>query len=219
MPKSAPTPSFDPNDVRISVEQIRADLKELRTEYHTERRWLFRTATAFVIVIGYGASLFWNATNEEIGNKIQDTLKGSAVARIVQQISQDSANVHSTLQSILTKKKLIDSTYGVIQSSYKKAFVFQTTSPESWEPWKQGATNGIKVDVTFPKAEFHKVPMIFLSLDGTNSHWALTGTSSLYNVTKDGFSVFIRWADGKELTPDIAKSLRWRVNWIAFRNE
>jgi hypothetical protein len=85
--------------------------------------------------------------------------------------------------------------------------------------WQQyGAPNntGVFVDVNTSAAQFSTTPVYTISIGGEGHHWSLTGTASIYEASPKGFRVYLRWADGKPLTPAQANESgkRWYVNWI-----
>ena len=84
-------------------------------------------------------------------------------------------------------------------------------SNTAWQPF----TEGIFVDVNTSVAGFTQTPLYITSLGGNGSHWATTGATSIYQPTPTGFRVYVRWANGGELTPAFANQYRWHINWIA----
>ena len=48
--------------------------------------------------------------------------------------------------------------------------------------------SGIFVDVDTSSGNFSTTPIYLASLGGSNDHWTVTGTSSIYNATPYGFS-------------------------------
>jgi len=84
--------------------------------------------------------------------------------------------------------------------------------------WKKYSSSGVFVDVDTKSAGFSSTPTYVASLAGSTHHWATTGGSSIYNPTKDGFRIYVRWADGKPLTPADAKRTGWHVTWVGIGN-
>jgi hypothetical protein len=80
--------------------------------------------------------------------------------------------------------------------------------------WKQYGAKGITVKVDTSPAGFMNA-MYFTSLGGNELHWATLGATSIYKPTPTGFEVFVRWADGSNLTPADAKNYGWYINWMA----
>jgi hypothetical protein len=81
----------------------------------------------------------------------------------------------------------------------------------AWQPY----TEGIFVDVDTSSAQFTSTPVYITSLGGNGPHWATTGATSIYLPTPTGFRVYVRWANGGSLTPDVANQNGWHINWIA----
>lgn len=79
------------------------------------------------------------------------------------------------------------------------------TSPDQWEPYSVPG-KVILVNVDTSSAKFSKTPIYITSLHGKSNHWSTTGASSVYEATKPGFRIYIRWDNGIEpLTPEYAK--------------
>jgi hypothetical protein len=79
---------------------------------------------------------------------------------------------------------------------------------------------GILVEVDISDGGFTAPPVVVTSLHGDNILWEVTGTSSVYNLSPKGFSVYLKlpsWDRGKEvgLSPGMANSNKWHIHWIA----
>ena len=90
------------------------------------------------------------------------------------------------------------------------------TSTSTWVQYTGG--RGVYIDIDTSSCHFGSTPMYITSLVGNSSHWSTTGGSSVYSPTNKGFRVYVRWAAGSPLTPAQAKSLGWRINWVAIGN-
>ncbi len=90
-----------------------------------------------------------------------------------------------------------------------------STAPGStnWQPY--GGNTGVFLDIDTSAAGFRTTPRYITALNGSSSHWATTGATSIYNATPTGFRVYVRWSDGSSLTPAQANSLRWHLHWLA----
>ncbi len=64
---------------------------------------------------------------------------------------------------------------------------------------------GIYVDVDISVLKLKNTPLVFTTITGTTSHWETTGATSVYNMTKDGFRVYLRYSNGSALTVKMAK--------------
>jgi hypothetical protein len=89
-----------------------------------------------------------------------------------------------------------------------------------WRQYASADESGIYIDVV--TSVVFDEPVYVASLTGTAYHWLTTGGSSIYptpNVaTKDGFRVYVRFSDGRPVSPQVAVDNGWRVNWIAMRH-
>jgi hypothetical protein len=83
----------------------------------------------------------------------------------------------------------------------------------AWQQYPGG--EGVFVDVDTSSAGFTSTPIYVTSIGGTSSHWWTTGATSIYFPTPTGFRVYVRWATGGSLTPELANQLGWHINWIA----
>jgi hypothetical protein len=81
----------------------------------------------------------------------------------------------------------------------------------AWQPY----TEGIFVDVDTSVGQFTSTPIYITSLGGNGSHLETIGATSIYLPTRTGFRVYVRWANGGSLTPDVANQNGWHINWIA----
>ncbi|MEQ4717325.1 hypothetical protein [Nonomuraea sp. B19D2] len=81
-------------------------------------------------------------------------------------------------------------------------------------------TPGLYIDVDTSAAGFTGSPTYTVSVGGLGHHFELTGTSTVYQATKTGFRVYIRWADDSRapLTVQDAVEWGWYVNWVGVDN-
>jgi hypothetical protein len=84
----------------------------------------------------------------------------------------------------------------------------------AWQQYPSGT--GIFVDVDTSAGKFSTTPVYVTSLAGISHHWATTGSGSVYKPTSTGFRIYIRWADGKPMTPDDIAGFAWHINWIGI---
>jgi Zn-dependent M28 family amino/carboxypeptidase len=101
---------------------------------------------------------------------------------------------------------------GGSQVSIKIASGSTTPGSTNWQPY--GGDTGVYLDVDTSAGKFTTTPGYITSLGGISSHWATTGATSIYDVTPNGFRVYVRWSDGSALTPAQANSFQWHVNWL-----
>ncbi|MDD5090372.1 MAG: hypothetical protein PHQ23_05595 [Candidatus Wallbacteria bacterium] len=88
------------------------------------------------------------------------------------------------------------------------------TPPET-TAWEAYNSSTIYTDVTFPANSFAESPYVFTELGGTLMHYYCVGMTSLYNLTKDGFRIYISYKDGSSLTPSVATVNSWHIIWMA----
>ena len=84
--------------------------------------------------------------------------------------------------------------------------------------WQKG-DDFIFVDLDTSAAGFAQTPIYITSIAGSNDHYGTTGASSVYRATATGFRVYIRWEKDYKtevLTPELANSKQWHINWIGF---
>jgi hypothetical protein len=78
-------------------------------------------------------------------------------------------------------------------------------------------SDGVYLHVDTSKAGFKKTPIYFTSLSGESDHKDLTGIESIYYATRKGFSVYVRFRDGRKLSVNTAKNIyKWKLNWIGI---
>jgi len=78
--------------------------------------------------------------------------------------------------------------------------------------WQQYGSNGIYIKVSTGHCGFVTVPTVTTSIEGKSWHWRATGTSSVYDVTTAGFTLYL-YKGG--LRTAKAKRGNWNVEWIA----
>jgi hypothetical protein len=91
------------------------------------------------------------------------------------------------------------------------------STPAGNTAWQQytGTGGGVFVDVNTSSAGFTTTPIYITSLGGTGFIWETTGATSIYVPTPTGFRVYVRFPDGRSLTPAFANQYQWHINWIA----
>lgn len=82
----------------------------------------------------------------------------------------------------------------------------------NWQPYSASA--GVFVDVDTSEAGFKTTPNYVASIAGRTGHWTTTGGSAIYSPTPNGFKVYVRYSDGRALTPEEANAASWRISWI-----
>jgi len=90
------------------------------------------------------------------------------------------------------------------------------TTPGSTN-WQQYGTGGLYADVDTSPGDFSAVPNYISSVGGDSSHWELIGGSAIYNPTAKNFRIYIRFPDGRAVTPAFANANRWNINWIGVQ--
>jgi hypothetical protein len=92
-------------------------------------------------------------------------------------------------------------------------------TPPGATAWQQyTGSPGIFVDVNTTAANLTGTPVYVTSIGGNSSHWATNGASSVYSATATGFRVYVRFFDGRPLSPSDANQVgwQWHINWIAM---
>jgi hypothetical protein len=83
-----------------------------------------------------------------------------------------------------------------------------------WKRYKH-SHEGLMVKVDTSDKKFIKTPNYVVSLHGDGGHWNLMGTASVYHPTPQGFEVYVRWFNDRNLSPAEANKANWRVAWMA----
>lgn len=91
------------------------------------------------------------------------------------------------------------------------------TSPSDWVSNVNGG-GGIYIDVNTSSAGFENTPHYLTSLEGKMHHWDVSGINAIYNPTKEGFRIYIKWIynETKVLTPELAKEYGWSIKWTGI---
>jgi hypothetical protein len=101
-------------------------------------------------------------------------------------------------------------------SANRSASGSTTPGATAWQQYKPPGQTGIYVDVDTSAGGFSTPPIYITSIGGDTNHWATTGATSIYLATATGFRVYVRYADGSSLTPAVANSYQWYINWIGM---
>lgn len=99
-----------------------------------------------------------------------------------------------------------------------KEFAASRTTPGKTN-WKNYGSKGVYVDINTSAFKISKsssgTPVYITSLGGSSHHWKTKGASSVYKATKTGFRIYVYYEDGETITPDLANSYKWHINWMA----
>jgi hypothetical protein len=100
----------------------------------------------------------------------------------------------------------------------------------NWQTWGNDtyalSNRGIFVDIDTSAAGFTQTPVYVTSIHGDTEHWAVTGSSSVYNATSKGFRIYIRIDTGydgaapmpKYATTAYATEKKWHIHWIGIES-
>jgi len=75
-------------------------------------------------------------------------------------------------------------------------------------------STGVYTDVDITKCGFVLTPTITTSIEGSSTHWEITGTSAVYNASPSKFRIYLA-ANRRNTRKSIAKIYKWNVEWIA----
>src|SRR3954467_15108020 len=101
-------------------------------------------------------------------------------------------------------------------------------TPQGATAWQGYSPGGIMVDIDTTAGNFSSPPVYITSIGGRTRHWSTTGAPSLHPIpavppappvhyaTATGFRVYVRWAKRGLLTPAMANSYGWHINWIGM---
>jgi hypothetical protein len=106
----------------------------------------------------------------------------------------------------------------VVENTGGKSSLCSGNTPSDGTGWVQFGANGLYIDVDISGCSFAAVPRILTSLEGTSTHWELTGVTSIYNATTTGFTVYVRFANGAAVSTADADNWDWHINWMAIGN-
>ncbi|MCG5217024.1 hypothetical protein [Streptosporangium sp. KLBMP 9127] len=83
--------------------------------------------------------------------------------------------------------------------------------------WRTYAPNSICIDVDTTAGQFTGNPVYLTSIGGAGGmQYDLVGTSAVYDITANKFSVYLKWRDDRDLTPAMAQQFGWYINWIGY---
>jgi hypothetical protein len=69
------------------------------------------------------------------------------------------------------------------------------------------------LDVDLKGYKFTQPPMVFTSLTGISEHFTVTGVTSIYDLTKDGFRVYMKHST-RNLNLSKASEYQYVLNYI-----
>lgn len=103
----------------------------------------------------------------------------------------------------------------------------ETTMSRSTNAWKNSrqeyiGTDGILstkdviyVDIDLSMFKLDTPPVILTSMVGNSRHWEALGYCGIYNLTKNGFRVYVRYRNGVTATQAIQWG--WKLNYTVVR--
>jgi hypothetical protein len=201
----------DKMDVRSDIEQLKQDISTIKTEYHTDRTWLFRYFYLFIGAIAVVLAILYGTTTAEIGRKITETLSGTAVKQ-----ASDSAIV--LLSRVSASNHEVERIVRILKANIPARIVTGETSPSD-TPWESYA-DGIRVHINTTSYHFGSTPQYHFALVGRGYHWSVLGVNSTYEAASTGFDVYLRPFEPKKpdvkLDPAFAKQNGWHIQWFAF---
>ncbi|HEX6350437.1 MAG TPA: hypothetical protein VF160_13735 [Candidatus Dormibacteraeota bacterium] len=92
------------------------------------------------------------------------------------------------------------------------------STPVGATNWQQYNSYMLYVDVDTTAAGFQSTPFYTTTLAGNGTNWYVTGGSSPYSSSPTGFRIYVGCVDGRSITPQMANSNSWRINWVAAGN-
>lgn len=71
------------------------------------------------------------------------------------------------------------------------------THPNDWKDYLGTSSSiaGFYIDIDTSNCNFATIPQYIVSMEGDGWQWHLNGLNCLYNVSKNGFRVYLRWTD------------------------
>jgi len=88
------------------------------------------------------------------------------------------------------------------------------TGESNSSSWVQYGTDGIYINVSLSGCGFTSTPRIMSSLHGNTSHWTTTGGQNVYSASATTFRIYVKAWTG--ITPTIANSYGWHIEWVAI---
>eukprot|EP01132_Coremiostelium_polycephalum_P004658 gene4658-5820_t len=99
----------------------------------------------------------------------------------------------------------------LIEKNKAKKPIYSGSCKPNWEIYAGTCLHG---KIQFP-IEFDEIPIVTCSMSGSN-HWTILGTNTIYNLSKTGFEIYIKYEGGSTaLTPTLANTYGWTINWFA----
>ncbi len=92
-----------------------------------------------------------------------------------------------------------------------KVIVQGHTSPQQWVIYDGG--RGIYVDVDTSMHNFRTTPHYLTTLEGTTSHWATQGVTSIYNASPNSFRVYVGFINRRM---EQKYKDNWYLKWTAI---
>ena len=80
--------------------------------------------------------------------------------------------------------------------------------------WKKYTNKGVYVDVDYSDIGLEQAPFdVHTFLTCKTGCWKLVGQSSIYNLSKNGFRVYLRSASNEKISPKLLKKWKVVLNW------
>jgi len=134
------------------------------------------------------------------------------VEQIEKQLRTSIANIDAKVERV-NKEVVVVS--GEASNGHEKCVkVCAGTTGRDTTNWVDYSSRGVYSDVDMTSCGFVKVPTVTTSIEGTSSHWVLTGTSSVYHVQPSKFRIYL-YDTHSDPRGGVAKKRGWNVEWIA----
>jgi len=139
----------------------------------------------------------------------------ASIGHLESKLTKEIAHVVTSVEKTYSRIDKMDKEVKVINGEEKDGYgkcarVCAGTTGRSTTNWINYSSDGLRYDVDIKHCGFTKTPTITTSLEGTSNHWTASGTSSIYNASPSGFTMYLR-----HTARSGAKSRKWNVEWIA----
>ena len=218
-------------DVESEINSLKLDFEREKLARTSNRNLFIGIATALTALLGYTN---FSHIPKQITKRIDEEIASSITMQMTREVASLKQQAEESYAEITNKVEQTDSVLSDIENVANFQSQIRTSLPltsngtplkikegiaNNWEVYKlgdeiQGQTIKIRVDTS--DAGFQETPLYFTSVSGGENArlWQVTGTTSIYNPTKDGFELYIYKDDG--ITPANARKLGWQVHWLAI---
>jgi hypothetical protein len=214
-------PDDIPESIKLLVDSKASDLKlYVKEEVERSRTRAIAVFTSVAALVAFLSSLgVYQVLKNYMNNTVTKALEEEGITTTLVRIRAHLAETETASSRARAANQAATDTIERLRKLENTINSFRvasgTTPPEATQ-WQASGAAGINVVVDTSSAGFSTIPIYVPTILGRDGHWETTGATAIYEPTPTSFRIYLRFADGRNLSPETARTLNWSVKWIGF---